>query len=71
MVHIYLKHINGFRSIYDGADWSEVPSDKALYDYYEKNKKQFKEGYKFTIEGITLEVRQITEKSKQQIVFST
>lgn len=71
MVHIYLKYISGYRSILGGDDWSITPSKEALQTFYEKNKAKFKVGYNFIIEGIEVEVNKITEKSKQQIIFSS
>jgi len=67
---ICCDYVSGSRSIWNGDDWSTRASEQAFLSYFQLHRKKFVVGYQFTIEGITLRVRKITEKSDSKIVFS-
>jgi len=45
------------------------PSDSALLDYFQKNRKVINVGSKIIVQGITLQVLKIEEKAKSKITF--
>ncbi len=69
MVNIYYRYLHGGRhdTIYNS--WSLCPSLYGFHTYYDKNNKNFKVGYIFTIEGITMRVIKMNEKKKPQLKF--
>ena len=69
-MNISCDYVSGYRTIWDGDDWSTRPSEHALLSYFQVHRKLFVPGYQFTIQGITLKVRKITEKLNSKIVFS-
>ncbi len=68
MVKITCSVLSGVRK--DHNDWSPHPEKHALETYYNKNKKDFKENYTFTLQGVNMKVTKISDKSKSEVNFS-
>ncbi len=68
MVKIICKVKSGANQGVD--DWSPHPDNNALLNYYNSNRKKFQENYEFTVQGVTIQVAKILEKSKSEIKFS-
>lgn len=70
MVKISYDVLGGVRHDTLYNQWSIRPTKYALETYYEKNKKDFVVGYVFTLQGLTMKVTKIQEKSVQKVHFS-
>jgi hypothetical protein len=70
MVKISFTVLGGGRHDTMYNEWSLRPSASGFDSYYAKHKKDFVVGYIFTVDGITMQVKKIEDKSKPRVVFS-
>jgi hypothetical protein len=70
MVKISYTVLSGARHDTLYNQWSLSPTKYALESYYTKHKKDFVVGYVFTLQGLTMKVTKIQEKSVPKVYFS-
>ena len=66
---IHIKRIAGVKFMHD--DWSISADYDTLKDFYMNNKKKFVIGYQFTVQNITYEVTNFSNKASTHIEFKT